>query len=228
MLTDEELSRLHHAMNELKNRMIDNITLWDLHILIHYPDSAPGAHWGPAFLPWHREFLRQFENALQNIDNKVTLPYWDSTLDHGLPNPSDSIIWTEKFFGNGNGYVKTGPFKDWTTNVFMPLSDLKIKKLYRYTGGKDNDRLLSPNDVDWILNRDHYSNLTFCHDRTFESMHGLSHVWVGGFMYVIRVSPNDPAFYLHHAFIDNIWERFRQLKQSRRERENQYAEVCKI
>uniref|UniRef100_A0AAF5DS07 Tyrosinase copper-binding domain-containing protein n=2 Tax=Strongyloides stercoralis TaxID=6248 RepID=A0AAF5DS07_STRER len=224
MLTNEELSRLHYAMNELKNRMIDNITLWDLHILIHYPDSAPGAHWGPAFLPWHREFLRQFENALQNIDNNVALPYWDSTLDYELPDPSDSIIWTDKFFGNGNGYVKTGPFKDWTTNVLMPLSDVNIKKLFRYTGGKGNDRLLSPDDVDWILKRNHYSNLTFCHDRTFESMHGLSHVWVGGFMYVIRVSPNDPAFYLHHSFIDSIWERFRQLKQSRSERENQYAE----
>uniref|UniRef100_A0A0N5BLW3 Tyrosinase_Cu-bd domain-containing protein n=1 Tax=Strongyloides papillosus TaxID=174720 RepID=A0A0N5BLW3_STREA len=224
MLNDHERERLHYAMNQLKKRMIDNITLWDLHILIHYPDSAPGAHWGAAFLPWHREFLKQFENALQNIDSRVTLPYWDSTLDHGLPEPSDSIIWSDKFFGNGNGYVKTGPFKDWTTNVFMPLSNVKIKKLYRYTGGKGNDRLLSPDDVDWILRRDHYSNLTFCHDRTFESMHGLSHVWVGGFMYVIRVSPNDPAFYLHHAFIDNIWERFRQLKQSRREREIQYAE----
>uniref|UniRef100_A0A0K0FIL8 Tyrosinase_Cu-bd domain-containing protein n=1 Tax=Strongyloides venezuelensis TaxID=75913 RepID=A0A0K0FIL8_STRVS len=224
MLNDHERERLHYAMNQLKKRMIDNITLWDLHILIHYPDSAPGAHWGAAFLPWHREFLKQFENALQNIDSRVTLPYWDSTLDHGLPEPSDSIIWSDKFFGNGNGYVRTGPFKDWTTNVFMPLSNVKIKKLYRYTGGKGNERLLSPDDVDWILKRDHYSNLTFCHDRTFESMHGLSHVWVGGFMYVIRVSPNDPAFYLHHGFIDNIWERFRQLKQSRREREIQYAE----
>uniref|UniRef100_A0A0N4ZAV1 Tyrosinase_Cu-bd domain-containing protein n=1 Tax=Parastrongyloides trichosuri TaxID=131310 RepID=A0A0N4ZAV1_PARTI len=224
MLTNQERESLHNAMNELKQKTIDNITLWDLHILIHYPDSAPGAHWGAAFLPWHREFLRQFENALQNINPNVALPYWDSTLDYGLPNPSDSIIWSEGFFGNGNGYVKTGPFKDWTTNVLMPLSDVKIKKLYRYTGGKGDDRLLSPDDIDWILNRNHYANLTFCHDRTFESMHGLSHVWVGGFMFVIRVSPNDPAFYLHHAFIDSIWERFRQSKQTRLQRETEYAE----
>lgn len=65
MLSDEERANLNLAMNRLKQKYIDNTTIWDLHTLIHYPDSAPGAHWGPAFLPWHREFLRQFETALQ-------------------------------------------------------------------------------------------------------------------------------------------------------------------
>lgn len=58
-------------------------------------------------------------------------------------------------------------------------------------------------------------------------MHGLSHTWVGGFMFVIRVSPNDPAFYMHHAFLDYIWEQFRQTRQSRFQRENDYARVIK-
>lgn len=56
-------------------------------------------------------------------------------------------------------------------------------------------------------------------------MHGLSHAWVGGYMYVLRVSPNDPAFYLHHAFIDYLWERFRIKRQTRYQRENDYATV---
>lgn len=47
--------------------------------------------------------------------------------------------------------------------------------------------------------------------QTFESMHGLSHVWVGGFMFVIRVSPNDPSFYMHHAFVDSLWERYQLI-----------------
>lgn len=58
-------------------------------------------------------------------------------------------------------------------------------------------------------------------------MHGLSHVWVGGFMFVIRVSPNDPTFYMHHAFLDYIWEQFRQTRQNRFQRENDYAHVSK-
>ncbi|EPB76559.1 hypothetical protein ANCCEY_04338 [Ancylostoma ceylanicum] len=83
MLSADERDRLWRAMNALKATTIDNITVWDLHTLVHYPDSAPGAHWGPAFLPWHREFLRQFEVALQREDPTVSLPYWDSTLDQG-------------------------------------------------------------------------------------------------------------------------------------------------
>jgi ATP/maltotriose-dependent transcriptional regulator MalT len=51
----------------------------------------------------------------------------------------------------------------------------------------------------------------------------LAHVWVGGFMFVIRVSPNDPTFYFHHAFIDFLWEQFRQQSQDRWQRENDYA-----
>lgn len=83
MLTPDERSNLNKAMNLLKSKYIDNITIWDLHTVIHYPDSAPGAHWGPAFLPWHREFLRQFEVALQKQVPGVAMPYWDSTLDDG-------------------------------------------------------------------------------------------------------------------------------------------------
>ncbi|WKY04478.1 hypothetical protein Q1695_005466 [Nippostrongylus brasiliensis] len=223
MLSADERQKLWRSMNTLKSISIDNITVWDLHTLVHYPDSAPGAHWGPAFLPWHREFLRQFEVALQNEEPSVALPYWDSTLDQGLPDPSDSVMWSDELLGNGNGYVKTGPFKNWDTNVFMPLSQIPVKKLYRSTGGREQDRLMSPRDIEWITSRKNYSQLTFCHDKTFESMHGLSHVWVGGFMFVIRVSPNDPMFYLHHAFVDYLWEQFRRKQQTREERETQWA-----
>jgi tyrosinase len=83
MLSDEEREALGRAMNILKHKMIDNVSIWDLHTLIHYPDSAPGAHWGPGFLPWHREFLRQFELAMRNEVPGVAMPYWDSTLDQG-------------------------------------------------------------------------------------------------------------------------------------------------
>src|SRR5215471_17135571 len=40
--------------------------------------ASPGwAHRRPAFFPWHRVMLLQFENDLVAIDPNVTIPYWD-------------------------------------------------------------------------------------------------------------------------------------------------------
>lgn len=38
MLSDDEREALGRAMNILKHKVIDNVTIWDLHTLIHYPD----------------------------------------------------------------------------------------------------------------------------------------------------------------------------------------------
>jgi tyrosinase len=82
-------------------------------------DFRNSAHRGPAFLPWHREFLRRFERDLQSAVPGVTLPYWDWTADAGLSDPaSGRFEWSrelEDLVGgdgdpNDDDYVKTGPF----------------------------------------------------------------------------------------------------------------------
>ncbi len=75
----------------------------------------------------------RFEIVLRRIDNSISLPYWDSTLDEGLPNPLDSILWTNEFLGNGNGAVNTGPFANWRTT--RPLQSRPGQRiLYRELG----------------------------------------------------------------------------------------------
>ncbi len=57
------------------------------------------AHGGSAFMPWHREFIRRFEKALQAVNPKVTLPYWDWTDPQAI-----AVIFQDDFFGsNGQG-----------------------------------------------------------------------------------------------------------------------------
>lgn len=64
------------------------------------PNYRNGAHRGPAFLPWHREMLMQFEAELQSIKPGITLPYWNWTLDAAAPERSP--VWDQSFLG-GDG-----------------------------------------------------------------------------------------------------------------------------
>ena len=75
------------------------------------------AHRGPAFLPWHREFLRQFEADLQRVleDSNFGMPYWDWEHDGDLPvsGQKTTQVW-EMLGGDGNpslsDIVTTPPF----------------------------------------------------------------------------------------------------------------------
>lgn len=75
--------------------------------------SMPMAHAGPLFLPWHRQFLLLFENALRDVSgNKdLTVPYWDWTR----PESTASVFQEDFMGGDGDptdGYtVHSGPFR---------------------------------------------------------------------------------------------------------------------
>lgn len=54
------------------------------------PVSCPHHSADFAFLPWHREYVLQFEQLLQRFEPSLALPYWDWTEDpsatsDGLP-----------------------------------------------------------------------------------------------------------------------------------------------
>jgi hypothetical protein len=99
-----------------------------------------GAHRGPAFGPWHREFLFQLEYDLQQVsgDPDLTLPYWDwttarSATDPGWPFTNDFM----GGFGNAGpgattGYVTRGPFSNpatWRINIrLIGDADINLKR----------------------------------------------------------------------------------------------------
>jgi tyrosinase len=65
---------------------------------IHVRHFSMGIHRSSHFLPWHREFILRFEEALQEEVRAVDLPYWDSTVDNS---PSDPL-WNPGFLGQFN------------------------------------------------------------------------------------------------------------------------------
>lgn len=54
-----------------------------------------GIHETSHFLPWHRDFVRRFEDALRAFDARISIPYWNSTVDQS---PSDPL-WAASFMG---------------------------------------------------------------------------------------------------------------------------------
>lgn len=146
-------------------------------------------HGGPAFFPWHREYLRRFEDDLQAIDSSVNLPYWDWTVENLNPAGTESLIWRDDFMGGpgnpGSGFSISGPFSGWgltrrNFNIFQSPGG----------GGSIASSMASLNYT------------TF---RAIEGPHGGAHVWIGGNVGNAAIAPQDPVFWLIHANVDRLW-----------------------
>lgn len=142
----------------------------------------------------------RYEQALQEEVPGVMLPYWASSLDAEMTDATDSVIWTDLFAGNGNGSVKTGPFANWITVT---------GQLTRAIG---QGQLMDMKRVQDTINN-HYNHDTFGVD--LEGQHDNVHLYVGGQMGDIKVAPSDPIFFMHHAYVDCIWEQFREKLKRR-------------
>ncbi|XP_052231091.1 AF4/FMR2 family member 1-like [Dreissena polymorpha] len=162
---------------------------------------------GASFLPWNRVMLVMFEEALRRHDPSVSLPYWDVTIDQDMDNPVNSVLWTPEYFGAGTGEVMDGPAAGWVT------SQGNLERNYGRQG-----RLISKEVIPNILQRCNLRDISqpFARRRNdLEYHHGGPHTWVGGDMAHPATAAFDPVFYMHHAFVDYIWEVFRR-RQSRR------------
>lgn len=49
------------------------------------------------------------------------IPYWDSGLDHDMEDPTESVLWGDNYFGNGQMNVVRGPFRDMRTILGGPI-----------------------------------------------------------------------------------------------------------
>ena len=217
------------------------------------------SHAGPMFLPWHRQYLLLFEDALRDVSGKdITIPYWDWTD----PASVGSVFADDFMGGDGDpdqGYaVMTGPFRrdNWklvVKNYGLEWGSSATTYLSRHFGSFPGSRLPTAQDVEAAFAAATYDVAPFDESsdptRSFRNalegwdepvgfsasmctpdgvisgvplgdlkLHNIVHVWVGGTiglspegirvfgtMTVPLASPNDPAFFLHHANIDRLW-----------------------
>lgn len=200
-LSDQERFAFHAAINQLK------ITgQYDALANLHQGMIVTSAHGGPNFFGWHRIYLALVEEAIRRVNPRLSIPYWDSSMDFDMDNPANSVIWSPPFLGNGDGLVTTGPFANWNTPV---------GRLTRNVGG--SSRLFSKEVISQILTRCRIAEIsepTAQPQFNLELAHGGPHVWVGGQMSGLNTAAHDPVFFMHHAFVDYLWELFR-IRQTR-------------
>lgn len=79
-----QIEKLRYAFRELYNlnKWPEDSRNYNNQALIHQNHCQHG--W-ERFLPWHRIYLYEFEQALQDIVPDVTMPYWDWTMPQYVP-----------------------------------------------------------------------------------------------------------------------------------------------
>lgn len=228
-LTSAQRAKFVRAVLELKN----NGTYDDfvrIHGQYYVSDGDTGlrvGHMAPSFFPWHRRLILEFERQLRSVDPTVTLPYWDWTRD----NSPSSSLWAADFMGgNGrqsDGQVMTGPFAytngDWPISVGVTDERYLTRQFGRPDRpiGLPTRAELAKSIEDPVYDAAPWNSTASTRGfrNKFEGwtvsetqggyIHNRVHQWVGGHM-TGGTSPNDPVFWLHHAFVDLVWLRWQR------------------
>jgi tyrosinase len=227
-LTTAEKQAFRNAIKTLKTTVPTNseLSIYDQFVLRHVltmgfrqrlgaTGSAEGnpAHSYPAFLPWHRQFLREFEAELQKVDPMVTIPYWDWTDPRSL-----AVILADNFLGPSGqgttveiagkvyhgGTVETGLYQDWRLNPNIHFDTISMTtlgdKLLRFVGIPTCTYPVPKADVERVMAFNNYEVFNAliegalvlnADQREYQpgwAIHACAHSVIGGSL----VDPSDP------------------------------------
>ena len=188
---------------------------YDQFVLRHANTPMTAIHRAPAFLPWHRRFIFDFERELQRVSGNpdLGLPYWN--WPNGGPSAS---MWSDNLLGgNGSpssGVVETGPFRAGQWRI-INSNGVETGPLSRQFGRSGASSLPTQAEINQVLNITPYDSAPWNTNSTPSfrnqlegwmgpNLHNRGHVWVGGSM-LPMTSPNDPVFFMHHCMVDKLW-----------------------
>ena len=149
-------------------------------------------HKNALFLPWHRWFVSQLEDAIRRDNPCFAMPYWDWSAD--AADPLGSAMWS--LIGEANthgGCLQTGPFVD-----FRGALD---GECIRRDANVSHAHLFTVDELATLVSVNQ-SFLNFSHILE-NTAHAMPHLLVAHQMSSMP-SPDDPLFYFHHAFTDIV------------------------
>lgn len=158
-----------------------------------------GVMFGPTgyrrFLPWHRAYLIAFERELRTIDHTLSLPYWDWDNDQGR------LLGFRDFLATSSG-----------RELGLPPGVSPTEAADRpWFSSEELTVFFETFDGDYYFFTRTLESGTRSALGTIVGQHGAGHNWIGGDMANVRFSPNDIAFWLHHAAIDRLWAKWQDV-----------------
>lgn len=152
----------------------------------HDMHTMPGMPTGTLrFLPWHRLYLVNFEQALRVFEPEFFVPHWRWMDQSSLPSWMTGFKPTGVVDDNGNPIRITRAPR---TNPQAPT-------------------LPTTNTINsTVMNQTDYRSFTLALEGARPpGAHNLVHAWFNGTMSSVPIAPADPMFWMHHAEIDRIW-----------------------
>jgi tyrosinase len=185
--TDPMITAYRDAVTAMRALPASDKRNWTKQAEIHQ-NSCPHGNW--LFLPWHRIYLKYFEDICRQLSGKAdfALPYWNWSKDLKMP---------AVFFESGSPLNYTprsaGPTTPFPTSIFGPPN---IETILDQT----NFLLFASGQIPLAG-----SQRASATQGPLESgPHNTAHGVVGGTMATF-MSPLDPIFWTHHNVIDAIW-----------------------
>ncbi|KAI0440817.1 hypothetical protein F4803DRAFT_456341 [Xylaria telfairii] len=199
-----------------KNRYEDIVRLHQSYAPnIHSRSTSQQTH---KFLLWHRYYVWAFEQILRDeCGFDRAMPWWDEKKWAGKF--AQATIFTPKYFGslpgptNGRGTcIYDGVFNGLQSNLGPGQTVNNPHCVQRAV----NEGITAQTGIDsynTCMARTSYPDFHSCVEFTF---HAQGHNGVGATMADAIASPGDPAFFMHHLYVDYVFRKWQIVDLSRR------------
>lgn len=197
-LSADEITQLTQAFQGVINRDPDNPQSYFRLAGQHwYPPPNECKHHNDLYLPWHRVYMKRFEDALRSVPgcSDVTLPYWDITAP-----PPDFLF--------------QPPFASYTSprDIFPP----------QYPAGYTTSRFDAPTIAAEVQNNNIPDDISSAmsifqwgtHIKKIWGAHDAGHPSCGVSMQVPDVAAFDPIFWFFHSNWDHLWWEWQKLMRA--------------
>lgn len=160
------------------------------------------------FLPWHREYVMMYENAVRALmkNPDFAMPYWNWTEERLLPQAFSDSTYNGKpnplYIRNRNELVGSNALTDSLVGQGV-MDQIYAETVYELFGTTRNPAQMDL-DPKWVPAGGGSQGIL---ERT---PHNMVHNNIGAFM-PTAASPRDPIFFMHHGNIDRIWAHWNAL-----------------